>query len=522
MTWLHTWAGVTFAGLLFAIFWTGTTSVFDRELDQWTMPATRLPAPPAALSLDALRPSIDALTRGSPDWFATLPYARSPALQIGYTAPSGEPVIRHFDPASGVLLPDVGTLGATRFIFQFHYTLNLKWMKLGQWLVGAAGMAWLVLLVSGVVIHKKIFTEFFTFRPKKHRQRNALDLHTVTAVLALPFYVVLALSGLIIFYSIYFQSGWQVAYRGDREAWAAEAGGPATRTFTRPSLKRPGSLSSLDAMVAHAERLWVADGEPGPASYVRVWNAGDASSYVEVRRSFEPEITMTRRTIYFDAASGNVLMRENAHGIMKAQRFIAGLHFIQFGGRWILRWLYFLVGLGACAMDLTGLLFWLETRRVRHVKEGRVGVRLVEGLAIGSTTGAVIATLSFLVTNRLLPLGLAGRASIETSVFYGSWMIAFAHAWLRKRSGWREQAWAIATLAALAVTLNWITTGDHLLRTLRKGNWVIAGIDSILLFGTFVAVVAARKLQSDRLVLRAGAERRGSRAGAVHAASVTE
>ncbi len=33
MGWLHTWAGVVLGGLLFAIFWMGTLSVFDREID---------------------------------------------------------------------------------------------------------------------------------------------------------------------------------------------------------------------------------------------------------------------------------------------------------------------------------------------------------------------------------------------------------------------------------------------------------------------------------------------------------
>lgn len=44
MAWLHTWAGVVLGSLLFAIFWMGTLSVFDREIDRWMMPDTRSPA----------------------------------------------------------------------------------------------------------------------------------------------------------------------------------------------------------------------------------------------------------------------------------------------------------------------------------------------------------------------------------------------------------------------------------------------------------------------------------------------
>lgn len=52
----------------------------------------------------------------------------------------------------------------------------------------------LVMLVSGVIIHKKIFREFFTFRPKKQVQRASLDSHNLTGVVVLPFHFLVALS----------------------------------------------------------------------------------------------------------------------------------------------------------------------------------------------------------------------------------------------------------------------------------------------------------------------------------------
>lgn len=38
MVWLHSWAGVILGSVLFAIFWMGTLSVFDAEIDRWMMP----------------------------------------------------------------------------------------------------------------------------------------------------------------------------------------------------------------------------------------------------------------------------------------------------------------------------------------------------------------------------------------------------------------------------------------------------------------------------------------------------
>lgn len=198
MSLLHTWAGVVIGSLLFAIFWMGTLSVFDREIDRWMMPATRLAAPPASVSLDAtVRPAAGKLTAGSPQWFVTLPTERTPTLRFGYhDAASDGFVSRHIDPRTGTVLPDQKSLGGSGFIFPFHFSLHLRWFDIGYWLVGLAGMAMLVLLASGVVIHHKILVDFFTFRPKKTLPRSSLDLHNLTGVLALPFHFVMALSGL--------------------------------------------------------------------------------------------------------------------------------------------------------------------------------------------------------------------------------------------------------------------------------------------------------------------------------------
>jgi hypothetical protein len=50
-------------------------------------------------------------------------------------------------------------------------------------------------------------------------------------------------------------------------------------------------------------------------------------------------------------------------------------------------------------------------------------------------------------------------------------------------------------LAVSAVLLDWITTGDHLLRTLKETYWPVAGFDLALLTTAALAWLVARKLQ---------------------------
>jgi len=489
MAWLHTWAGVVLGALLFAIFWMGALSVFDKEIDRWMMPETRLVAT-GSISLDRLVAPARDIAPDASSWGFALPSKRAPIVRLSFRNSDGNFTFRDIEPESGVLLSDAGTKAGTRFIFPFHFHLHFSWMDLGYWLVGLAGMAMLVLLVSGVVIHRKIFADFFTFRWERKLPRSSLDLHNLTGVLGLPFHFVITLSGLIIFLAIYFPTVVDSVYRDDRVAFGHDVYG----NFQREPVGAPGPLASVDAMAAKAAGLW--QGEP--PSYVRVSFPGDANATIAMYRSTARSVDMNVDTVHFDAATGEVLHTHTAPPVVHVQRFIAGLHFIQFD-HWPLRWLYFMLGLSGCVMIATGYIYWLESRRKKHAALGLPGVRIVEGLTVGSVTGIVVATLAFFIANRLLPLGasFAGyeRAALEVWAFYLVWLATFAHAWARPGAAWREQCWAIAALAVLAPLLNWMTTGDHLIKTVSEGYWPVAGMDLLLLAGAAIAVYAARKLR---------------------------
>ncbi|QEO17482.1 PepSY-associated TM helix domain-containing protein [Acetobacter vaccinii] len=490
MGWLHTWAGVVLGCFLFAIFWMGTLSVFDSEIDQWMKPATRIAPAQQTLPLETFRPFLEeAAAHKAAFWNVSFPNDRQSVAEVRYRI--GRKSISHdIDPHTGQVLPEAGTLGASGFIFPFHYTLELRFMGLGEWLVGLSSMAMLALCVTGVIIHRKLFADFFTFRPDKKARRVLLDVHNISGVLGLPFCLVITFSGLAILGVTYFPSGVNALYDNPRSYFNEVnslgflAGKPG---------KPDNTKSALNDMEATARQLWGGT-QPG---LVLVARPGAANARVAFFRESEQQVVMDRAIVAFDAVTGKIVSQSSTvRPIIRVQHFLSGLHFVHFH-HWLLRWLYFVLGLGGCTLIATGFLFWLDSRRK---KQGATfGFRLVEGLSAGAVTGIILATLAFFVANRLLPPGARcwglDRSALEVWSFYAVWLVAFVHGWVWPRKVWGVQSAAISLLAVLAVVLNWVTTGDHLARTLlHRWLWPVGGMDMVLLLGAGLALLAAVRL----------------------------
>lgn len=529
MAWLHTWFGLVLGFVLMAAFFFGALSVFDREIDRWAIPATRIqpqPMPsyeqvlrpafermqPTPQAIDAMRPRVngDMPTRFDTvvSWSAYTTH-RDPVLQLfaGYQVPNAkdpEEAIWAFatiDPRDGTALPDDRLKVGSGFFYPMHYSLTLDWKNLGIWIVGFSALVMLAALVSGVVMHRKLFREFFTFRPDKARLRSVLDLHNMTGVVALPFHFFFAFTGLLIFAAAYYfplgHTQLHELHDLHAEVEARETGLPHQRAGV------PAGLANVDAMVAQAQRRWEANDKAGEVGFLVLQHVGDANGYVSVYRAGTDRIALVGDGIHFKASTGE-LIREDpaATPVGKMAEFLTGLH-LQHFRHWLLRWFYVLGGLAGAVCIATGFVFFVEKRKRQHAQQGRQGARVVDALAVAMVTGMLLAALGILVANRLLPEDLPARGDWERYAFWGTWALALLHAGWRSapvarglaNPAWREQCGAIAVLAVAAVLLNWITTGDHLLRTLGAGYWPVAGVDLFLLTAAALAVLAARKLR---------------------------
>jgi uncharacterized iron-regulated membrane protein len=120
-------------------------------------------------------------------------------------------------PQTGATLQARETAGG-EFFYRFHFELRTahkgRWTIQGRWVVGVATLMMFIALLTGVVTHRRIFKDFFTFRPRKGGQRAWLDAHNVSGVLVLPFYLMITFSGLMIFHAMYMPAGIAAVYPG--------------------------------------------------------------------------------------------------------------------------------------------------------------------------------------------------------------------------------------------------------------------------------------------------------------------
>lgn len=497
MAWLHTWVGLLLGWLLYFMFITGTAGYLDTEIDRWMMPE----APVASYSIppkQTLKAATDYLNEQAPQaqrWFIDLPLDRNnPYPRVFWNGAQGEGVepngSQQFDPLTGAPLAVRDTAGG-QTLYQMHWRLHYLPRMASDLIVGIATMFMLVALVTGIIVHKKIFKDFFTFRPGKG-QRSWLDAHSVISVLTLPFQLMITYSGLIFMMFIYMPlivAAWYASETDGRQAFIDDV-------FNPPGLVEasgePASLVALGRLVADVNQHW--DGEV--LRSVKIRHPQDAHARIIMRSNYAASPLNASKILVFDGVSGELLAEQSAQtlGSKTFRGVMIGLHEGLFAGP-VVRVLYVFSGLLGAGMIGTGLVLWSVKRRQRIEKKRQaphLGLRLVEKLNVATIIGLPVAVAVYFWANRLLPVELVNRADWEVHCMFLVWLALFIHAAFRPRMRtWQEQSWLAAGAFGLLPVLNALTSDRHLGNSLSEGDWVFAGFDlTVLALGLGFAAFA--------------------------------
>ncbi|OTG92487.1 hypothetical protein B9T24_15605 [Acinetobacter sp. ANC 4654] len=513
MAWLHTWTGLVVGWVLFFVFLTGTAGYVQIELTRWMQPerAMQVVAIPAeADQLDkayaylkqqpeaqqAERWGINLLSnaRGwdefSVNW--SLPaqkgqrYGEYRTQVLDIT--TGQPPVQQLKPRE--------TAGGDA-LYRMHYALHYLPYDWAIRIVGICTMFMFVAIISGVITHKKIFKDFFTFRPAKG-QRSWLDAHNVISVIALPFYLMITYSGLIFFANVYMPFGVPMVYgfgennseRYYAELYPGSRFGAETSIASQSMGQNAQHFVPIQPVLQQAQREWGAH---------RIGSVNFYPAKAEFYQISHDSIARQRTSLNFDLSNGKKIADNPSNQDKAPMQFattVLGLHEGSFASP-LIRILYVITGLLGTAMIATGLVLWTVKRRPKQLKAERMsfGHALVERLNIAMIAGLPLAIAVYFWANRLIPSHLADRAAWEIHSLYITLALSFLYALCRPIArAWLEILSAASLAYLLLPLLNALTTERHLGASLAHHDYVLASIDLGFVFLGSVLAWAAYKV----------------------------
>ncbi|MDY6460207.1 PepSY-associated TM helix domain-containing protein [Acinetobacter faecalis] len=537
MSWLHTWASLILGWLLYAIFVTGTLSFFQNEITVWMKPELHQSVPQAT-QVQQTQVALNYLQKNHPDataWNIQLPNSRQNTTLITVRKQGEDPRARRggtritIDSATGQTLEARETRGGS-FLYRFHFELYGMPRMWSRWIVGIATLLMFVAIISGVITHKKIFKDFFTFRSGKG-QRSWLDAHNATAVLALPFHIMITFSGLLLLLFTIMPWGVERVYEGRGEflqdqnralvqenkeskpsdaasnrnqpANAERAQGAERGEKRRGRDKKeaqPAELTNVAPILAYAQQEW----KNNPIGTISIIAPNTNQAKIELRALHGESVTY--RNVYaslqFDGVTGKNITDDssslkNPNIPMGIYNVFTTLHEAR-GVDIALRWLLFLSGIVGTVMVATGLILWCVKRAPQQQKQGykSFGYRLVEVTNIAAIIGLPIACAAYFYANRFIPADMDMRLNWEIRTFFVVWLLTLIYPIFRSsRQAWLELLALATVLFALLPILNFMTGGQALWNSIAYGQWVIASFDLAMWVLTIVFAFSYYKVK---------------------------
>lgn len=353
---LHSWAGIVTGLLMFIVCFSGAVVVFKNEIDRWANPSlAQLPRSASPVPLDVVLAQLQARYPGAMVETIALPDAVNPSY-FAFVRERGAPASMRTKVAlrsdtGAVVGPVDSQLG--QYLRMLHVFLFFG----PRWIVGFLGVTMLVLIGTGIVIHRKILAELFTQRWGRSFRVVMSDLHKSAGIWGLGFHILIATTGAWMGLAPLFEQGYRYLATGT----ASAAAPPARKADAEAA--QPAAMQSLDALYLQAQQA-----VPGlEARYVSLRRWGTGAAEVSFTGQLEGHLASTAR-VDLQAATG---MLRKVHD-PRTQGFwslvdglMEPLHFGDFGGL-PLKWLYFILGMTPAFLSISGTLIWLDARRQRR------------------------------------------------------------------------------------------------------------------------------------------------------------
>lgn len=472
----HSALGLAFAALIYLVCFSGSIAVLAPDLPKWERPApqARYTGTVRGADISAALAKVQKAAPWSDDAFIYLPSKDTPqSLSIVVTA---KPTDKTHEPTTW-LVDNAGNLTESKintpfsgFVAGMHTSLHLEG-GIGGFIVGAAGVALLSSLISGLFSHPRVFKDAFNLRLGGNKRLQEVDIHNRLGVWALPFHVLISLSGALLGLTVLIVGILALAvFKGDTEKAYALFSGPqpvANESIATAPINFPAILADVKAR-----------SPLGSIDYIQVEHVTTEGSGINVNVRTATHASRGESYVY-DRGGKYFGVWGNETGTIGQRIYmvLGPLHFGIFGG-WPVKIAYVLLGLSLTSVTSSGVAIWLARRR----DKGRPAIRFerlwaaavwsqplayaVSGIyallaqpadddQIIPIWGAV-TILSFLMTLVLQPQPLS--RSLRTASAVGLLALAGVHVWAVILPAARANdvdplMWAIDTILVVTAAL---------------------------------------------------------------------
>jgi len=395
----HSALGLAFAALIYLVCFSGSVAVFAREFQRWEqadVPVLTTAAPTAIQT--AMEQAVRTVGEGIEHVYITPPSPDLPRLTVLTDAHGKHRTF--LGDASGALT-GAGEPVWTEFMTRLHINLHLP-QTWGMFVVGLTGVALLSSLISGVLAHPRVFKDAFHLRWGGSKRLQEADLHNRLGVWALPFHVIVSLTGALLGLTTIIVGVLAMAmFQGDTaKAYALFL--PPIVDDPRPAPSLPNLIPALEA----TQRL-----SPGSIpTFVGLEHPTEMGQAVLINAS-RPGRLIAADSFYFDG-KGELLDKSQTVESNLGEKILGSLGPLHFGwyGGILLKFAYGLLGLALTSVTASGVAIWLARRR----DKGRPAPRW-ERIWIGTVWSQPLA----FVASALLVVALGEPASVAPLALWG-------------------------------------------------------------------------------------------------------
>ncbi len=486
MAWLHSWVGLLLGWFLFSIFLTGSLTYYRHEINLWSQPELANIQVKQETAINSALNYFEKHASNAKSWYLQVANENSPVNKIYWQTKEGEFNSKVLEPNTAKEL-EISNNQAGEFLYLFHFQLYGMPILTARFIVSIAAFIMLICLISGIITHKKIFTDFFTLRTFKG-QRSYLDFHNVSGVIALPFFLTITFTGLAILFYLYFPMGIQKTYPSNNFQFFEEIRNVQTiETTNIQNAKMMNSVQMQKLVQSHMGNI--------PINIITIKNPNTSQAIAAFNALEDHTITQNVAQTTFNATTSEILpSTKNQSAVAKLSAGVYGIHMMTFAQPF-LRIALFFSGILGCAMIASGLLLWSLKRQLqKSKKQFHFGHYLVDRLNMTALLGLSISILSFLSAYRINPMWNLNIS--ESFLFFSTWCLClFISFFIPKQLLWKSFLKVFITFGFSLIILDLVYLYHYLIITPYFNDWKILTLDLFVLIFTFLAIFLHQKLE---------------------------